>query len=214
MKIYGSLLSPFVARVILACDHKGLNYDIEMPAGGLKTADFLAMNPFGKMPTIKIGRATLYESDVIVSYLDEAHPKKKIIPGSAATASKARLIARISDLYVQAPTLKLFRQVIGRSPKNAAEANEAKEELNKGLDVLNGYIKPGPCATGRSFTIADCYTAPALLFVSYTAPQFNIKDPYKGRPNIKKYWSAIKKYPSARAQMAAMQAMMRARLGS
>ena len=90
MNIYGSPLSPFVARVILACHHKGLKYDVVMPEGGLKTPEFLSMNPFGKIPTVKIGRSTLYKSDVIVPYLDEANTKKKLIPGSVAAAGKAR----------------------------------------------------------------------------------------------------------------------------
>ncbi len=213
MIIYGSPLSPFVARVILACDHKGLDYEVVMPEGGLKTPEFLSMNPFGKIPTIKVGRNALYESDVIVPYLDEAHPKKNVIPASASAAGKARLIAKVSDLYVQGPTLQLFRQIVGRSPKNAAEAKQAKEELNKGLDILNGYIKPGPCATGKSFTIGDCYAVPALMFVIHAAPRFGIKDPFKGRPNIRKYWAAIKKHPSAKAQISAMRKMMKARLG-
>ena len=213
MIIYGSALSPFVARVILACDHKGLDYEAVMPEGGLKTPEFLSMNPFGKIPTVKIGRNTLFESDVIIPFLDESHPKKKVIPASATAAGKARLIAKISDLYVQAPTLLLFRQIVGRSPKNKAEAKQAKDDLIKGLDILNGYIKPGPCATGKSFTIGDCYAAPALFFVIHAAPRFGIKDPFKGRPNVKKYFAAIKKHPSAKAQMAAMQKLMKVRLG-
>lgn len=214
MKIYGSPLSPFVARVMLVCDHKGLPYDVAMPDGGLKTPEFLALNPFGKIPTVQDGRDTLFESDVIVPFLDEKYPKKKVIPASAAAAGKARLVARISDLYVQAPALILFRQVVGRSPKNKAEADGAIEAMNKGLDVLNHYIKPGPCATGKSFSIGDCYALPALFFVSHVAPLYGIKDPFKGRPNVKKYWAAIKKHTSARAQFKAMQKTMKARLAS
>jgi|TARA_B110000438_G_C15619556_1_gene565922 glutathione S-transferase len=212
MKIHGSPLSPFVARVILACDHKGLSYGVVMPKGGLKTPEFLALNPFGKIPTVQDGQTTIFESDVVVEYLENKYPKKKIIPASAAAAGNVRLIARVSDLYVQAPALILFRQVSGRSPKNKAEAEQSIEDLNKGLDVLNHYIKPGPCATGKSFTIGDCYALPALFFVSHVAPLFGIKDPFKGRPNVKKYWAAIKKHPSAKAQYTAMQKTMKARL--
>ena len=46
MKIFGSPLSPFVARVILACDHKGIEHSVEMPEGGLKSPEFLSLNPF------------------------------------------------------------------------------------------------------------------------------------------------------------------------
>lgn len=214
MKIYGSALSPFVARVLLACDHKGLDYSLEMPEGGMKGDDYLAMNPFGKIPTIKDGSTVLYESGVIVPYIDEKHPKKKVIPASPAAAAKARLIGTICDLYVQGPSLDLFRQVVGRGPKNKAVAKQAMSDMEKGLDILNGYIKPGPCALGKSFSVADCYAAPALLFVTAVAPLFGNKDILKGRPNVKKYWAAIKKHPSAKAHMAGTAKTMKERLKS
>jgi glutathione S-transferase len=214
IKIFGSPLSPFVARVILACDHKGLKYTVEMPEGGLKSPEFLSMNPFGKIPTVKDGSTFLFESGVILPYLDDKHAKKPVIPASAASAGKARLIATICDLYVQEPALQLFRQVVGRGPQDKALADKAKADMEAALDVLNGYIKPGPCATGSSFTIADCYAIPALLFVTAVAPLFGIKDPLQGRPNVKKYWAAIKKHPSASAHMAETQKIMKARLKS
>lgn len=212
MKIFGSALSPFVARVLLACDHKGLEYTLEMPEGGLKGEDYLALNPFGKIPTIKDGSTVLYESEVVVNYLDEKHAKKRVIPAAAGTAAKARLIATVCDLYVQAPALDLFRQAIGRAPKDKAAANKAMADMEAALDILNGYIKPGPCALGKSFTVADCYAAPALLFVTAVAPMFGNKDILKGRPNVKKYWAAIKKHPSAKTHMAGTQKTMKERL--
>lgn len=214
MKIFGSALSPFVARVLLACDHKGIDYTVEMPEGGLKSEGYLALNPFGKIPTIKDGSTVLYESDVIVNYLDDKNPKKKVIPAAAGSAAKARVIATVCDLYVQAPSLDLFRQAVGRAPKDKAAAKKAMTDMEAALDILDGYIKPGPCAMGKSFTIADCYAAPALLFVTAVAPLFGNKDILKGRPNVKKYWAAIKRHPSAKAHMASTQKTMKERLKS
>jgi glutathione S-transferase len=212
MKIYGSPLSPFVARIILACDHKGIDHSVEMPEGGLKTPEYLALNPFGKIPTVKIGKTVLYESGVILSYLDDTHGKKAIIPKSANGAARARLIATISELYVQDPALQLFRQLMGRSPKDPAAAKDLVAKLEQGLDVLNMYISPGPCAGGKGFTIADCYVAPALVFVDAVAAKFGVKDVYKGRANVKKYWAAIKKHKSAKRQIGEMLKLMKDRL--
>lgn len=212
MKIFGSPLSPFVARVIIACDHKGIEHSVEMPEGGLKSPEFLSLNPFGKIPTIKDGRTSLYESGVIIPYLDDTRAKKKLIPGSASAAGKARLIATITDLYVQDPALDIFRQIVGRAPKDKKAAKEAAAKMEQGLDFLNGYIKPGPCAIGKSFTIADCYVPPALVFVIAAGARAGIKDVFKGRPNLKKYWAAIKKHPSAKKQITAMNKMMKDRL--
>ncbi len=215
MHIYGSPLSPFVARVILACEHKGLAYSISMPEGGLKTPEYLALNPFGKIPTVKDGANVVYESNVIVAYLDDKYPKKKkVIPASPAAAGKANLIAKVCDLYVQEPALDLFRQVVGRAPKNKAAADKAKADMEAALDILNGYISPGPCATGKSFTVADCYAIPALLFATSVGQLFGLKDPLKGRPNVKKYYAAIKKHPTAKAHIAETQKIMKDRLGS
>ena len=215
MHIYGSPLSPFVARVILACTHKGLDFTIAMPEGGLKTPEYLALNPFGKIPTVKDGSTVLFESGVILPYLDDKYPKKKkVIPASPAAAGKANLIARICDLYVQEPALDLFRQVVGRAPKNKAAANKALADMEAALDILNGYISPGPCATGKSFTIADCYVIPALLFATSVGPLFGLKDPLKGRPNVKKYLAAIKKHSAAKAHIAETNKIMKDRLKS
>ena len=212
MKIFGSPLSPFVARVILACDHKGIEHTVEMPKDGLKSPEFLKISPFGKIPAIVDGRTALYESGVILPYLDDTRSKKKLIPASAAAAGKARLIATVVDLYVQAPALDIFRQIVGRAPKDKKAAQEAAAKMEQGLDFLNGYIKPGPCATGKSFTIADCYVPPALVFVVAAGKFAGIKDVFKGRPNLKKYWSAIKKHPSAKKQIGAMEKLMKDRL--
>ena len=214
MKIFGSALSPFVARVILACEYKGLDYSLIMPNGGMKTPEFLAMNPFGKMPTVKDGSTIVYESNVILPYLDDKNPKKKIIPASAAAAGKARLIATVSETYVQEPALDLFRQIVGRAPKDKAAAKKALAEMEFGLDILNGYIKPGPCATGKSFTIADCYVIPALLFATAAGPVFGLKDPLRGRPNVKKYLAAIKKHSAAKAHMTETKKIMKSRLSA
>ena len=212
MNIYGSPLSPFVARVMMTCDYKKLSYDLIMPEGGLKTAEYLSLNPFGKMPAIKDGRHVLYESGVIIDYLEDKYPQKRIIPKSATAAGKSRLIATICDLYVQPPTLILFRQIIGRSSKDRAEAKSALQDLNKGLDVLDQYINPGPCASGKRFTIADCYALPSLLFASSVTPRFGLKNPYKDYLNVKKFWATIKKHPSAISQYKIMKKIMEARL--
>ena len=78
MDVYGGILSPYVARVILTARHKGIKHKLKMPTGGLKSPEFLALNPMGKIPTIKDGSTVLYESSVIVDYLEAKYKKKRI----------------------------------------------------------------------------------------------------------------------------------------
>lgn len=207
MKVYGAILSPFVCRVILALQHKGIAHEVIMPKDGMKTPEYLAMNPMGKMPTLKDGATVIPESSVIVEYIDAKYPKKPIIPGSAKTAAKARLIATISDLYVQGVVTTLFSQ---RDPKTRDKALvKAKlAEVQKGLGILDGYLTPGgPWAMGKRFTIADCYALPALFFVNLVTPSFGVKDPFAGHKNVKKYWAALKRDPMGKKALKEMTAM-------
>ncbi len=208
MKIYGAILSPFVCRVLMALRHKGIKHEVEMPADGLKTPEFLKLNPIGKIPVMKDGATILPESGVIVEYIDTKFPKKKIIPGTAKAAGLARLIATISELYVQNVVTDLFRQ---RDPKTRDKkvVKEKLEELQKGLGILNQYMADsgGPWAVGKKFTIADCYALPALFFVLLMAPAFKIKDPLAKHKAVKKYWNALKRDAMTKQVIKEMDAM-------
>lgn len=207
MKVYGAILSPFVCRVILALQYKGIDHEVIMPKDGMKTPEYLAMNPMGKMPTLKDGATVLPESSVIVEYIDAKYPKRPIIPGTAKAAAKARLIATVSDLYVQGVVTTLFSQ---RDPKTRDKAlvKEKLAETQKGLAVLDGYLTPGgPWAMGKRFTIADCYALPALFFVNLVAPSFGVKDPFADHKNVKKYWAALKRNPMGKKAIKEMTEM-------
>ncbi len=195
MRIYGAILSPFVCRVLLALRHKGVRHEVIMPKDGIKTPEYLAMNPLGKIPTMKDGATVLPESSVICEYIDEKYPRKKIIPATPKAAAMARLLATISELYVQNPATALFRQ---RDPESRDKAvvEEKLAELDKGLEVLGHYLDAkGPWAMGKRFTVADCFALPALFFVQLAIPGFGVKDPLAKHKKVKKYWNSLKRTP-------------------
>jgi glutathione S-transferase len=192
MDVYGGILSPYVARVILTARHKGIKHKLKMPAGGLKSPEYLALNPLGKIPTIKDGATVLYESSVIVDYLDAKHKKKRIVPAAAKDAAKARLIATVFAEYVQAPTLALFRQ---RDPatRDQKVVEEKLAEINRGLDVVEKLLSGKAWAAGAKFTIADVFAVPCWFFVSAMLPQFGVTDPIGPRKKLRKYVAKITK---------------------
>ena len=91
MDIYGSILSPFVARCILAARFKGIKHTFSMPKDGIKSPAFLKLNPLGKMPAMKDGKLTLFESSVIAEYINGKSKKKPLVPSAAKAAAKVRL---------------------------------------------------------------------------------------------------------------------------
>lgn len=188
--VYGGVLSPFVARVLLTCAYKGIAVEATMPKDGIKSPEYLKLNPFGKIPAMKDGATVLFESCVIVDYLEAKYKKKKLLPSAAKAMAQARLIATVAAEYVQGPGLKFFRfKRAGQS--NPADIETAKAELDKGLDVLEKLMSGKKYAAGPSPTLADCYVIPALFFAHHMPAFFGIGKAVTGRPKLKAYWERI-----------------------
>jgi len=192
MKIYGVVYSPFMARVVLAARYKGIKHTISMPKDGTKSPAFLKMNPLGKVPTLKDGKTVVFESGVILDYLDAKYKKKPLIPTSAKAVAQTRLIAAVFAEYVQAGSFALWPQA-DPSKRDQAVVKAALESVKKSLDIAEKLIVAKPFAAGAKFSIADCYAVPALFFLHFLVPQFGIDDPLAGRKKLKKYWAKVNK---------------------
>ncbi len=188
MDIYGSILSPFAARVILAARYKGIPHKLVMPKGGTKSPAFLKMNPMGKMPTIKDGTTILFESGVILEYMDDKFKKKSIVPAAAKAAAQARLIGAIFAEYVQPAMFGLFDQT-DPAKRDQKIVDEKLAALNQALNAAEKLMVAKPFAAGARFTIADCYVAPALFFLHAIVPQVSSEPVLGKRTKLKRYYA-------------------------
>ena len=86
--------SPYAWRVQLCLEHKGVPYSpkkVDFGGGEAKSDAFLEMNPRSKVPVIRDGSFTLYESAAILEYLEERYPEaKKIYPENLETRAQVR----------------------------------------------------------------------------------------------------------------------------
>lgn len=189
MKLYGALLSPYVTRVVLAARFKGLDIPIVPPPGaGLKSPEYQAINPYGKMPALDAGDAVIIESEVICEFLDERFPDRKILPGDDVARARARIISRSIDLYILPALLGLLGQM---SPLNrdAALVTEKRAELRRGMDGLETFIKAAPWCMGPDFTLADCAVVPACFFLQKFLPAFGVLDVFEHHPQMGAVWT-------------------------
>jgi maleylacetoacetate isomerase len=98
MKLYGYFRSSAAFRVRIALNLKKLEYEnapIHLRRNDQTTADYLAVNPQGLVPTLKDGSLTLIQSLAIIEYLDEAYPEPPLLPRPAADRARVRGLAEI-----------------------------------------------------------------------------------------------------------------------
>jgi glutathione S-transferase len=196
MKLYGSLVSPYVARVVLAARAKGLDLAPEAPpGGGIKSPEYLALNPMGKMPVLEDGGKYVSESAVILEYLEDSHPQKPLMPAAPFDRAQVRLIARIVDLYIATQSGPFFRNM-NPAARNEAEVEGAKKALAKAIADLEHFVSAGgPYLTGKSLTLADCTVLPTMLMTSGIVAGFGVKDLFEGLPKLSAWWQYVQADP-------------------
>ena len=201
MDIYGIILSPYVARCILAARFKGIKHALLMPKDGIKSPAYLKMNPLGKMPVMKDGKLVLYESNVVTEYINAKSKKKPLLPAAPKAAAAVRLTVAIFAEYVQPPVLALIKQ-INPATRDQGLVDAKLMEIAKGLDVAESVIGK-PFAAGK-FSLADCYAVPALFFLNAFLPRFGVKNPLGDRPKLSAYWAKLQKEKLTRTVLAEM----------
>lgn len=151
LEIYWGSGSPFAWRVLLAAEVKRIPYEsrlLEFSKGQTRTADFLALNPRGKVPVIRDGDFVLAESLAILAYLDRKYPETPIFGRSAEETG--RIWAHIStfESYLREPITIVNRWMFGDKPrtpdvddavtKATAEITRFEEQLGRGGSWLVG----------------------------------------------------------------------------
>ncbi len=192
LHLYGQMMSPFVARVVLVAGSLGLDLQPEpVPGGDTSSAEFLAINPIGRVPALVHGDVWLAEGEVICSYLRDLYPQQDTERDDPAGAARGRLIARIVDLYLMGsyiPLIPLRRQENPDQTLIDTQIGAFKD----GLSVLEEVLSPSPFALGDSLGHGDCALAPAIDYLSLMMPHFGITDLTDGYPKLKQWWRFVR----------------------
>ncbi len=165
---YGSG-SPYAWRVQLALEHKALPYELKVlsfSAGDTRKPEFIALNPRHHVPTLTDGDFTLYESNAIVEYLDEAYPERgqALFPGDIKSRARVRRLVMEVDYFDKALD-PLTDQAFSKKPeeRDPAKIAEARkgivEEYGTFTNAMRGDFLAGPLSA------ADFAFYPLLAFV-------------------------------------------------
>jgi len=92
MKVFGAAQSPFVRKVLVVLEEKGLYYELEPPAP--------ALHPMGKMPVLQDAGQVIPDSSVICAYLEKKHPAPALYPEAAGEFAQALFLEEYADTHM------------------------------------------------------------------------------------------------------------------
>jgi glutathione S-transferase len=195
MKLYGAIASPYVARVVMYAKIKGVDLPLMEAPGGIKSPEYLKLNPIGKMPTLDLDGQGLGESTIICDYLEDAFPQKPGLPAQPLDRARSRLIARIMDLYIAQHVTPLFRQM-NPAKRDQAVVEAAAKDIAKTYGYAEHAMGSGPFCVANVPTLGDCAlsTGTMMLKKILAAGNFGITDPTaSGR--LATWWKAVENHP-------------------
>src|SRR5690606_37011023 len=139
---YGSG-SPYAWKVWLALEHKQLPYELKLlcfDKGDTRTPEFLALNPRGKVPVIVDDGFALYESSVIVEYLEERWPERPLIFGTPADRARIRRLAAEADTYLPQAMNPLRPFVMGGDGATPEALARGRDSIIAELARFDSYL--------------------------------------------------------------------------
>jgi glutathione S-transferase len=199
----------------MAIYRKGLDIEIvPPPEGWAKDAAYRAINPIGRIPALVLDDGTaIPESAVIVEYLEDRFPAPALLPGRPEDRARARLIARMAELYVLPALHPLFGQFFAERRDPAAVA-AGIAGTRDALDKLEHFTAADGWAAGPDLTLADCGLVPVLFAANGTLAAFDERDPLGGQPRLAAYWGRVQGDPTVARVLAEMEAGLKRMLAS
>jgi glutathione S-transferase len=144
MRLYTHKLSPFSAKIRVALDEKGIAYEeIALPISRNaildKPAELRALNPREQVPVLVDGDVAVYDSTVILEYLEERAPAPALLPHGLAARARARQLEDHGDWLVGGCILDLLAETYRKpdpAARDAAKQAQAVAAVERELDRL------------------------------------------------------------------------------
>ena len=196
MKLLGSLTSPYVRKVRVVMSEKKLDFQLVLEDVWAKD-DILKNNPLGKVPCLVMeGSEAIFDSRVIVEYLDTLSPVGKLIPASGRERIEVRTWEALADGLLDASILaRLEATWAGRSTEQRSQAwiDRQMSRVQAALDAMGQGLGDKPWCTGNHFTLADVAAGCALGYLDY---RFAHIDWRAQHPNLHKLSDKLAARPS------------------
>jgi glutathione S-transferase len=174
MKLIGALTSPYVRKVRIVLAEKKLDYQLLLEDVWNSDA-IMAANPLGKVPCLIMeGGEAVFDSRVIVEYVDNLSPVQKLIPANGRERAEVRTWEALGDGVLDAAILaRLERHWAGRAEGQRSEAWVQRQlsRVDAALVAMAKGLGDKPYCTGIHLSLADIAVGCALGYLDFRFPQ-------------------------------------------
>jgi len=187
MKLIGSNTSPYVRKVRIVMAEKKLDYDYVLENVWSADTQITQSSPLGKVPCLVMeGGEAIFDSRVIVEYLDTLSPVGKLIPGVGRERAEVKTWEALADGVLDAAILaRLEATWDGRTARQRSQAwiDRQLDKVDAALQAMSKGLGEKAFCVGIYLTLADIAVGVALGYLDFRFPQINWRESH---PNLLK----------------------------
>lgn len=161
MTLYSGTIDPYSHRVRIVLAEKGVTFDLYEIDPETQPNSLLELNPYNTVPTLVDRDLVLFESEIIMEYLDERFPHPPLMPVYPVARARSRLMLhRVNrDWYT------LMNKILHTQNENEKEG--FRKELKENLTSVAPLFNELPFFLSEEFSLVDCAIAPMLWRLTY-----------------------------------------------
>lgn len=197
MKLIGSLSSPYVRKVRVVMAEKKLDYQFDVEDVWSAGTAIGVANPLGKVPCLVLdGGEAVFDSRVIVEYLDTLSPVGKLIPAQGRERAEVKTWEALADGVLDAAVLaRLEATWSGRAESERSQAWIDRQfgKVRAGLKAISQGLGDKPFCSGIHLSLADVAVGCALGWLDFRHPQLTWRADH---PNLVRLLDKLEQRPS------------------
>ena len=194
LRLISHKLCPYVQRAVIALTEKGVPFERVDVDLANKPDWFLKISPLGKTPVLQVGEVAIFESAVILEYLEETQPKP-LHPAEALRRAEHRGWIEFSSA--------VLNDIAGLYAAPDEAAFKAKViQLEARFARLEGRLAASPWFDGEKFSLVDAAFGPVFRYfdVFDEIGDFGI---LAGKPKLARWRAALAAHPSVKSAVSA-----------
>jgi glutathione S-transferase len=197
MKLIGSTTSPYVRKVRIVMAEKKLDYQFVIEDVWAEATSMADANPLGKVPCLVMeGGEAVFDSRVIVEYLDTLSPVGKLIPSSGRERAEVKTWEALADGLLDASVLaRLEATWGGRSEGQRSQAwiDRQMRKVDDALKAMSAGLADKAFCSGVHFSLSDVAVGCALGYLDLRFAQVDWR---AAHPNLARLHDKLMQRPS------------------
>ena len=168
MKLIGSLTSPYArkARIVLA--EKKIEYEFVLDNPWDAASGVPRLNPLGKVPVLVLDDdSTLFDSRVIVEYLDGVSPNNRLLPAAGRERIRVKRWEALADGVLDAAVAAFLEAKRPKKERSASWIARQREKIDRSLEMMSEELGEQPWCAGNAFSLADVAVGTALGYLDF-----------------------------------------------